>query len=219
MKKTLSLKLAVWTLLLLAASSAFAWQTPQPFSADMTSTMKNGEKMTGKWYFGPPNMRIDMTSMPQSERGNGAGMFGNMSMIINGSTQTTYMLMPQQQMYVEFHGERQSSMSPGLRNMLHMRGGTDPCTNDPDKTCKKLGTETVNGRSCDKWEVTDKTHGKEMIWMDQKLHFPVRVQGDNGTLTEFTNIKEGAQDASLFKVPAGYKSFDPAAMGRQRRPK
>jgi hypothetical protein len=216
-------KLAVWGVLLLAASAVFA-QMPQPFSADMTTTMKNGEKMTGKWYFAPPNMRVDVTSpSPQSERGNGAGMFGNMIVITNVSTQTTYMLMPQQQMYMEFHGDRQNSMSPGLRNLLHLKPGADPCSNDSDKTCKRLGTETVNGRSCDKWEMTDKKTGqKGTLWVDQKLHVPIRVVNDDGFVMDLTNIKEGSPDASLFKVPAGYKPFDPAAFGGQsgqRRPK
>src|SRR5947199_7680427 len=119
MKRTMGVRLAVWMLLLLAASAVFA-QMPQPFSADFTTTTGSGEKGTGKWYFSPPNMRIDMTSMPQSH-GDSSGMFGNISMIMNGATQTNYMLMPQQQMYMEFHGERQNSMSPALRDMLHMK--------------------------------------------------------------------------------------------------
>src|SRR5262249_43413665 len=161
-----------------------------------------GEKMTGKWYVDMPRMRMDMiTPMPQ---GQGGGMFGgNMSMIVDSTTQTTYMLMPQRQMYMEFHGERQNSMSPSLRDMLHMKAGTDPCSSNPETTCKKLGTETVNGRSCDKWEVTHKQGNKSTVWVDQKLHFPIKMQSSQGYAMEFSNIKEGAQDPSLFKVPAG----------------
>ena len=148
MKPSFTFKLTLCILLVLAVSQAFA-QMPQPFSADMTSTTAKGEKMTGKWYFSLPNMRIDMTSMP---RNSGGMPGGNMIMIFDTAKQTTYMLMPQQQMYMEFHGERQNSMSTSLRNMLRMKGGSDPCSGDPDTTCKKLGTETVNGRSCEKWE-------------------------------------------------------------------
>ena len=214
-------KLAVWGVLLLAASAAFAQMPqPQPFSADMTSTRSNGEKMTGKWHFSLPDARLDMTSMPQSDRRNGSAMFGNVSMIINGTAETTYMLMPQQQMYMELHGTRQDSMSSGLRPLLLLRSGTGPCSERADMTCKQVGTETVNGRSCEKWEFTNKkTNAKGTMWIDQKLHFPIKAVDDGGTVTEFTNIKEGPQDPALFKVPAGYKPFDPAALGGQRRPK
>jgi hypothetical protein len=37
--------------------------------------------------------------------------------------------------------------------------------------------------------------------------------------SEFTNIKEGAQDPALFKVPSGYQKMDLGAMGGGRRPK
>jgi len=216
MKHNLTLKLIVCSLLVLATSQARA-QMPQPFSADFTSSLHNGEKMTGKYYFSAPNMRVDMTSMPGHDQG---PMGGNMSMIMDGATQTNYMLMHGAHMYMEFHGDRQNGMSPGLRSLARMRAGADPCSGNPDWTCKKVGTETVNGRSCDKWEITDnKNSRKSTMWADQKLHFPVRMQEADGTTMDMTNIKEGAQDASLFKVPAGYKPFDPVAFGGQRRPK
>ena len=70
-----------------------------------------------------------------------------------------------------------------------------------------------------KWEVVSKNSRKSTMWIDQKIHFPIKAQNADGTVTEFSNIKEGAQDAALFKVPSGYKPFDPAALGGQRRPK
>jgi outer membrane lipoprotein-sorting protein len=209
------IRLALGILLAFLALPAIAFQMPQPFSADFTTTMHNGEKMTGKWFFAPPKMRVDMTSMPGRNQG---PMAGNISMIVDGATETNYMLMHGPQMYMEFHGERQNSMSPDLRNMLQLKGGSDPCSGDPDRTCKKVGTETVNGRSCDKWEVTDKKSGKSTMCVDQKIHFPVRIQEADGTTMDMNNIKEGPQDPSLFKVPAGYRPFDPSAFGGQRRP-
>lgn len=212
--RILRLKLAVWGLLLLTASAVFA-QMPQPFSADFTNTMHNGEKMTGKWFFSPPNMRVDMNSMPGRDQGPVAGP---VSMIADSAGQTNYMLFHGPHMYMEFHGDRQNSMSPGLRDLLRQKPGVDPCSGRTDCTSRKVGTETVNGRSCDKLEVTDKS-GKSTLWIDQKLHFPVRMQGQDGATMDLTNIKEGPQDPSLFKLPAGYKPFDPSAFGGQRRPK
>ena len=208
MKNRMTIRLAVCALLVFAVSALYA-QMPQPFSADMTTTMAGGQqKMSGKIYFSPPKMRFDMTAMPESHGQSPFG--GNMSMIIDGSTQSSYMLMPQQQMYMEFHGTS-DRMNPGARNLNDLVSGKGMCGGQ-DATCKKLGTEVVNGRSCDKWERTD-ANGKSTIWVDQKLHFPIRVQEAKGTTTDFTNVKEGAQDASLFKVPPGYKPFDPSAFG------
>lgn len=212
MKQNLFARLAVCMLLFLAVSTAFAYQMPQPFSADFSTTSANGNaNMKGKFYFSPPKVRMDMTDTGQHQ----AGPFGGkMSMIMDGDAKMAYMLMPDQQMYMEFPTNANNPMTQRQTQWQDFKG--DPCTFDKEHsaTCKKLGTETVNGRSCDKWEVTQKNGDKETLWIDQKLHFPVRVTNGQ-TISDFTNIKEGAQDASLFKVPAGYRKFD---MGSMQRP-
>lgn len=207
MNHRMTIKLAVCALLVFALPSLYA-QMPLPFSADMTTSTSGGQQMAGKIYFSAPKMRFDMTS---NSAARAQGPFGgNMSMIIDGASQTSYMLMPQQQMYMEFKGTSER-MSPGARNLQNLTTGKGMCATS-DTTCKKLGTEVVNGRTCDKWERTD-ANGKSTVWVDQKLHFPIRVQDASGATTNFTNVKEGAQDASLFKVPEGYKPFDPSAFG------
>jgi uncharacterized protein DUF4412 len=211
-KQNLFARLAVCMLLFLAVTTAFAYQMPQPFSADFTSTSANGNaNMKGKFFFSPPKVRMDMTETAQRQ----AGPFGGkMSMIMDGDAKMAYMLMPDQQMYMEFPTNANNPMTQRQTQWQDFKG--DPCTFDKEHsaTCKKLGTETVNGRSCDKWEVTQKNGDKETLWIDQKLHFPVRVTNGQNT-TDFTNIKEGAQDASLFKVPAGYHKFDMGSMGQR----
>lgn len=208
MKNRTTIRLAVCALLVFVVSALYA-QMPQPFSADMTTTMAGGQqKMSGKVYISMPKMRFDMTSMGETHGQSPFG--GNMSMIIDGTTLTSYMLMPQQQMYMEFKGNSER-MNPGARNLQNMATGKGMCAT-ADTTCKKLGTEVVNGRTCDKWERTD-SNGKSTLWVDQKLHFPIRMQEAGGQTTDFTNVKEGAQDAALFKVPPGYKPFDPSAFG------
>ena len=191
-------------------------QKPQPFSADFSNTNPNGEKITGKIYFSPPNRRIDVSSMPEAR-----GPRGPVSIIWNGSTQTTYMLMQQQQMYMEFHANTSDAASPRLGNLRSL-GSDNLCVTDSGETrgdCTKVGTETVNGRACDKYTGTDKQGRKGTVWIDQKLRFPVKAQNEDGHLWELTNIKEGAPDASLFKLPDGYRQFDPSTMGGGRRPR
>ncbi len=214
MKPSLSAKLTICFLMFLAVLTAFAFQGPQPFSADFSTTSSNGNvHMNGKFFFSLPKMRMDIADTGQRQN---AGPFGGkMSMIVDGSSKTAYMLMTEQQMYMEFPMDQNNPMlqrMPKLQNL-----SSDPCSvgNQGDATCKKLGSETVNGRACDKWEVTDKSGKKETLWIDQKLHFPVKST-DGQITSEFTNIKEGAQDAALFKVPPGYRKFDASMMGGQR---
>jgi hypothetical protein len=183
-------------------------QMPQPFSADMSTTSSNGNaNMKGKVFMSLPKMRMDI-----SDPGQGQG--GKMSLIMDGDNKMAYMLMPDVHMYMEFPADAKSPMTQHMPNLQDFK--SDPCAGRPDVSCKKVGTETVNGRSCDKWEATDKTGKKETFWIDQTLHFPIKSQTAGGITTEFTNIKEGAQDAALFKVPAGYRKFDASAMGGQR---
>jgi len=210
-----TLKLAVWGLLLLAASAVFA-QRPLPFSADISATMNNGDKMTGKWYFTPFFLRFDVTSM-KSEREKDASMSGKVSAIGDEDKETLYLLMPQQRMYMEFT-YKSRNMPPGFRPLLRLRSKDDICAKDGERTCKLLGTETVDGRSCDKWEVTYKDNTKGILWIDQKVYFPIKLIVDDGMVIEFTNIKEGTQNPSLFKLPSGYKLFDLSAF-EQRSPK
>lgn len=210
MKQKLSATLAICVLFLLS-SFALA-QMPQPFSADMSITSSNGNvNMKSKMFLALPKMRVDMADTGQHQ---GGPFGGKMSMIMDGETKMAYMLMPEAQMYMEFPADSKSPMMQRMPNLKDLN--SDPCAGRQDVTCKKAGTETVNGRSCDKWEATDKTGKKETFWIDQKLHFPIKSQTADGMTTEFTNIKEGAQDPALFKVPSGYRKFDAAAMGGQR---
>ncbi|HKD81507.1 MAG TPA: DUF4412 domain-containing protein [Candidatus Angelobacter sp.] len=213
MKPRFSTALALCLLMILSASAAFAFQGPQPFSADFTSTSTNGNvHMNGKFYFSLPNLRMDMADTGQHQN---AGPFGGkMSMIVDGVNKTAYMLMPDHQMYMEFPMDQNNPFTQRMPKFQSFSG--DPCSVTEGATCKKLGTETLNGRTCDKWEMTEKNGEKETLWIDQKLHFPIKTVSDKGMTSEFTNIKEGAQDPALFKVPAGYRKFDASMMGGQR---
>lgn len=187
----------------LAVSSARAWQAmPQPFSADMVTNVAKGEQATGKFYFSPPKTRMDMNA-----RGR------DVTVISDSKTQIGYILMPQQHMYMESHGSQSSPMAPRIPEVDTNFDPNNPCASRPDVTCKKSGTETVNGRVCDKWEFTNKNGATTTSWIDQKLHFPIKTRNADGASVEFSNIKEGAQTASLFEVPAGYRKLDIPAMG------
>jgi outer membrane lipoprotein-sorting protein len=204
-------RLFLGLLMLFTISSAFA-QAPQPFSADMSTTSANGNaNVKGKFFLSLPKMRVDITDTGQQRQ---AGPFGGkMTMLMDAEAKMAYMLMPEQQMYMEFPMTQDHPMLQQMPKLQNLQ--SDPCAGHQDVTCKKVGTETVNGRSCDKWEATKKDGQKDIFWVDQKLHFPIKSQTGHVT-TEFTNIKEGAPDPALFKVPAGYRKFDAGAFGGQK---
>jgi hypothetical protein len=84
-------------------------------------------------------------------------------------------------------------------------------------TCKNLGTEQVNGRSCDHWQITDKNGKVSNLWIDQKIHFPIKTVSEDSTW-ELSNIKEGEPAASLFEIPPGYQKMDMGSMMQGMRP-
>ena len=177
---------------------------PQPFTADMSMKTKNGQDMTGKFYVGEHKMRMDMDAHGHQ-----------VSMITDPGAKTSYMVMHQQKMYMEMHaGQNPMMMQRGPKMPdLHTFDPTNPCANNPDVTCKNEGSDTVNGRSADKWVFTDKKNGEvTTAWIDKKLHFPVRTTTSDGTEMNLTNVQEGAPPSSTFEIPAGYRKFDMGGM-------
>ncbi len=176
---------------------------PQPFTADMSMKVKNGETMTGKYYVGTNKMRMDMNAHGQ-----------DVSTIVDPGTKTSYMLMHSQKMYMEMKAGQQNMMQRGPKMPdLKSYDPSNPCANDPNVTCKNEGSETVNGRNTDKWVLTDKKNGQvTTAWVDKKLHFPIRTTSSEGTQMDLTNVQEGAPPASTFDIPAGYRKFDVGAM-------
>lgn len=211
MKNAVSRKLALCVLTLLAVSSLAVGQvySPQPFSADLAASSGNGRAITGKMYFSPPNLRMDMNVNGQ-----------NVSSIVNSSTQTSYMIMHDQHMYMETHNNQPNPFTRNAPGLPHDFDPKNPCPWEAQhgNTCQKVGTETVNGRLCDKYTGTDKNGKPGTGWIDQKLHYPIKFVGGDGSSWDLTNVKEGASPASLFEPPAGYRKMDMPGMMGGRQP-
>jgi len=207
--------MATGILLLAQIATAQMAVQPQPFSADMQFSSTRGGSMTrdvtGKMYFGSGHMRMDMQSA-------GGGPHGGSSIITDFKTQTTDILMPEQHMYMEHKaGETQGPRSGMMPSIKPLRDPSNPCANEEGMTCKKIGVEDVNGRTCDHWQITDKNGKVANVWIDQKLHFPIKTVSEDSTWT-LTNIKEGEPSASLFQIPAGYTKMDMGSMMQKGRP-
>lgn len=196
--------------LLIVASVALA-QTE--FSADVvdTSNQKAGRGPT-KVYFGKDKLRFD--SADNTDPRNGG------SVIFDLNNESWTVLMVKQHMYVEMPSKMMEN-----RGMFHFfrTGDVENACSDWQKlaknqhgTCHKVGTETVNGRNCVKYEGTNDNGETSTVWLDSRLRFPVKWQGKNSG-GELQNIKEGAQPASLFEIPSGYTKFDMGSMMQQKQ--
>lgn len=190
-----------------------AAQVPQltPFSANfqVTSTRMQGssQQMSGKIYVDRNHMRMETSGGP----------LGDAIMITNLTTKTTDTLMPAQHMYMEFNAGQMMGRRPGMPNIKSYPDPNDPCANQEGVTCKNLGVEQVGGRSCVHWQITDKNGKVGNVWIDQNLHFPIKV-ADNDSSWELTNIQEGQPAATMFEVPPGYQKMDMGSMMQGMRP-
>jgi hypothetical protein len=175
-------------------------QVGQPFLADLKSTLsRTGITSTGKIYFSPPKIRMDTNSHGRES-----------IMIIDASTKTSYMLMPQQHAYMEFHVD---ATKPSAQRPPAATPSYDPAHPCPaGATCKRAGTETVNGRVCENWEMTT-ARGTTRMCIDQKLMYPIKTVMADGAMTELSNVKEGKPDPSVFEIPAGYRKMEMGSMG------
>lgn len=177
------------------------------FSADIVDTQK-ADKAPTKVYFGKDRLRFDA----QDSRGGG-------SFIMDLATQSSLVLMPQQHMYMEMPAQMMEKR--GVNSFFRTGDVENACADwlkmaaNKGGTCHKVGTETVNGRSTVKYEGTNSSGDASSVWVDPKLHFPVKWQGKNDG-GELRNIQEGSQPASLFEVPAGYSKMDMGGMMKQR---
>jgi hypothetical protein len=194
--------LAVLLLVQLAAA-----QIPHltPFSADVEVSSAAGDRgprdVQGKIFVTNGYMRMNFAST------------GHQSAVItNFATKTVDILMPEQQMYMEHKASDTPGRGPGsMTQDLKAYDPDNPCASQPDVTCKKIGVEDVDGRPCDHWIITDKQGNAANVWIDQKLHFPIKTVSQNSTIL-LTNINEAEPDASLFQIPAGYHKLDMGGM-------
>jgi len=175
----------------------------RPFSADMeenaTDLAGSMRDIKGKIYVSRPQMRMDVQQPGHPL----------IILLVNTTTRTTDMLYPEQHKYMEIKAdpknprEHGSGMDTAI-SALH----SNPCAEGKNTTCRDIGTEQVNGRTCEHWQVTDK-NGKVIgeVWLDKSLHIAIKGVSERGT-RQLTNVKEGEPPASLFKIPTGYRRID-----------
>jgi hypothetical protein len=145
----------------------------------------------------------------------------NSIMIVNLETRTSIVLIPQQKEYAE--SKRPQIPGQGV-TFFQAKDVEDACGDWRDVAltekgkCKKVGHEAANGRDVVKYEVTPGQGIAGAMWIDVKLHFPVKWKNavESG---ELRNIKEEAQPAELFTIPSGYAKRTYGSPGKPKAAK
>ena len=184
-------------LMLVVAALAVAQTSPE-FSADMQMKTKGEEAFNGKIYFAGGKIRTDMNTEGQEMRH-----------ITDVNAQRAYTIMVGQNMYMEHDLKSANPMTargprtPELRKL----DLNNPCAGT-EYSCKRVGAESVNGRSTVKWEFSLKGKHEMFMWVDQKIPMAIRTLLADGSQIDLLNLKEGRQDPTLFQIPSGYQKLD-----------
>ena len=178
------------------------WQGKKDFTAVVHSVTLN-KSDNQSWAMEAPlwvtgrkmKMDLDMTGMSQAAGAQGAEQLplGRMMIITRGDRKTGYTLYPNVKKY-----------------LVHTEGGERGERPKVEKT--KVGSETIDGHSCDKFKVTvTYRNGKAeegFIWNARDLGgMTIRSEvetKDVKVTTDLRNIVLKASPPTVFEIPAGY---------------
>jgi len=148
------------------------------FSADLIATSKAQSQMPGegKVYMKGQLMRMEY---PQAIT------------IARPDKGVVWILMTAQNMYMEQAYEPPHGMKEWSPEM--------------EKKAKKVGSESVSGLMCTKYEMQG-YEGTVYYWVSKKINFPVKIQDANYSMI-LKNIKIGTVSGDLFEIPSGYQKF------------
>ena len=139
---------------------------------------------------------------------------GRILVIADRKLDITWMLNPEDKIYIELKGTDAAFFNP-IRGWEAAMEGTEE---------EKVGTETVLGYSCEKYIYTPPggtEPGMEAWYLPELEHFIRMIAhyggGYEDGIFELLNIQEAPQDDSLFKVPEDYqKEKSPAEKAQEK---
>ncbi len=170
----------------------------QEFSAEQVGHDSAGHTFRSKVYMGQGKVRIE----PIESVSPGSGAPDKPIILLDLNAGTSVVLDTNRKTYIE--------QPPAVaRTSIASFRTTDntPCAKNPNSkgtsTCRKVGSEIINGRNAEKWELSATMADQTItihVWLDAKWYFVVK-QESAGITGELENIKEGPQPASLFEIP------------------
>jgi hypothetical protein len=166
---------------LLAAGLAQAAE----FSATMV-TKAGGMELPGKIYVKDGKMRNEIQAAGQ-----------HMIHIMRSDKNVVWVIMPQQKIFME------APISAEARQKIL------PFTEAQKAKMKKVGSETINGYACDKYQGSMAEQGKSLqvtFWVATDLNMPIKIVSQDGSFSmEYKDIKPGEVADALFDLPQGYQ--------------
>jgi hypothetical protein len=188
--KHVSLSVLTTVLLLLGTT---AWLAAYDLSAN-TLMIEDGERQEGKIYIKGEKYRIQREG--ESEY-----------IVLRHDLDIMWVVLPEEKMYVQLPLDPKKT--PKIREK-----------NPGEISRRFIGTEMVEGRPTDKYEITVREGSKTESfyqWTATDLNFPVRTSALEGEWSvEFRNIKLGVPDR-FFEIPAGYSKARIAPKGSAGR--
>ena len=180
------------TFVSLLVIGATAWAAPQvrQYSGDM-DVEAQGQHMTMRLFVDVGRTRTEIT-MPGMLQGQTPMEMITIARVDEG---LVYVLYPADHVYEE--------------KPLDQFGAQLAATSGAEGSEQPVGTETVDGVVCDKYEMKS-GNSTVWVWTTQDQGLPVKlVPADGSAVIRFRNVQPGAQPASLFEVPAGYTKGSP----------
>lgn len=179
----------------------------QEFSADGVARNSHGQSETSKIYVEHAKVRVEPVGSPSYE-------------LLDTAQVTGHFVVPKKKLVIDQPAELAGgSVAP-------YDIGENPCDRmtarpgSPGPSCRKLGTEPVNGRPAEKWQVDQTVDGKHDIstmWVDRELRTAVKSQSTHGTY-QLLNIHFGKQPDALFVIPDGYTHQEMGSISFTRAP-
>jgi hypothetical protein len=171
----------------------------QQFSADLVRQKPQGTATT-KVSVSGDKVRLEVTGQTKQSY-----------VIMDLAKRTSLMVLPDNKTYMVSPPGRTPASIP----FFHIDDPDDACAawdKSVAKTgsCKKLGDDTINGRSTVKYTGTAGNGDTGTAWVDSKLHFITKWEGQKN-VAELQNIQEGPKAASLFEIPDDYEKLDVTA--------
>ena len=196
--------------IVLSLVTAFASMSAQEFSADMISRSADGKVTKSKLYLTLDKTRFDTTVEIKP------GTRIETRMIIDRREKLIYLIEPQQKRILVNHalqGTGNASMrgpSASASPCEELMGMINPAVVKYRFACRRMGHETVNGRSTEKWEMDSQwmTGSPAYLWVDSQIKTAIKWRMPDGSSGELQDLKIGAQPASLFILPGDYRKQD-----------
>lgn len=193
----------------------------QQFSAQIVSTAPNrtasssttssaASSSMATLYVADRKVRIETSELP-----------GDI-LIVDAAIPAAYLVRPTQRIFMD---SKQSSRltrlfvpldpdapCPQWQAMAEVAGISD----SGQWRCVEMGSEIVDGRNSRKFAVTS-LRGRSTRWIDLSLKFPIRIETEDGAVLALEAINEAPQPPEKFKIPVGYKKFDPRGVIEQMK--